>query len=313
MLDVVVLDKDAAIYAEAIRAALPDARVRPAVDEDAAVREARDAEVIVALAHAISRELVAAAPRLKFIQALTTGTDHLETLDLPADIAIASARGIHGPQMAELAFLYMLSLSRDFIGMHANQRRRRWERWPQRLLLGKTIALIGVGAISEDLAARAKAFGMRVVGVSDARASAPDFERIWPRAQFAEAVADVDFVVVLAPLNASTRHMIDASFLAAMPRGAVLINLARGPVVDETALIASLRSGHLGGAGLDVFGTEPLPTDSVLWDMPNVIVTPHIGGMSDVYAHQVLPLVIDNLSVWRSSGAAALRNRVTRG
>jgi D-2-hydroxyacid dehydrogenase (NADP+) len=310
MLDVLVLDRDAEVYSEAIGKALPGVRAFAATNERAALGGCAEAEVAVALAHVISDRLVAAMPRLRFIQALTTGIDHLTTLALPPGVAIASMRGIHGPQMSELAFLYMIALYRDFSGMQANQRLKRWERWPQRLLLDKTAVLVGVGAISEELASRAKAFGMRVIGVSDSRASVPGFDELTPRRELRAAAARADFLIVLAPLTPTTRRMIDAAVIAAMKPGAVLVNLARGPVVDEAALIAALRSGHLGGAGLDVFESEPLPADSALWDLPNVIVTPRIGGMSEVYAQQALPLVLENLAAWKTSGARALRNRV---
>jgi D-2-hydroxyacid dehydrogenase (NADP+) len=207
----------------------------------------------------------------------------------------------------------MIALSRNFVAMQANQRQKRWERWPQRLLFEKTVVLVGVGAISEDIASRAKAFGMRVIGVSDARSSAPGFDELLPRRELRTAAKRADFLIVLVPLTAATRHMIDASIVAEMKPGAILINLARGPVVEEIALIEALRAGRLAGAGLDVFETEPLPTDSPLWSMPNVIVTPRIGGMSDIYAEQALPLVIENIAAWRSAGVHALRNRVELG
>lgn len=312
MFSILVLDRDADQYAEAIERGVPGARVRAARDEADALRGAAEAEVILALAHLISQGLIDAAPKLRFIQALTTGVDHLATLQLRPDVVIASMRGIHGPQVSEIAFLYMISLSRDFRAMQTNQREKRWVRWPQRLLLDKTLVIVGIGAISEELAKRAKAFGMRVVGVSDARAAAPGFGEILPRRDLPTAAAQADFLVVLVPLTAATRHMIDASVMSAMKPGAILINVARGPVVDEAALVEALRSGHLGGAGLDVFEIEPLPEASPLWDMPNVIVTPRIGGMSDVYAKQALPLAIENLKAWRREGAGGLRNLVER-
>lgn len=310
MLDVLVFDSEADVYAEAIGAALPDVRVFAATTEDDALRGGAEAEVVIALAHHVSRRLVDAVPRLKFIQALTTGVDHLSTLNLPPEVAIASARGLHGQQMSELALLFMIALSRRFGAMQANQREKRWQRWPQRLLLGRTLVIVGVGAIAEELALRAAAFAMRVVGVSDSRTSAPGFDEVRPRSDLLPAAAQADFLAVLVPLTSATRHMIDAKVMAAMKPGAVLINLGRGPVVDEAALIAALISGHLGGAGLDVFETEPLPQTSPLWEMANVIVTPRIGGMSDVYARQALPIVIENLAAWRTSGPAGLRNRV---
>jgi phosphoglycerate dehydrogenase-like enzyme len=212
--------------------------------------------------------------------------------------------------MSELAFLYMISLSRNFPRVQRNQQKHAWERWPQKLLFGKTAVIAGIGPIAEELAARCVAFGMHVVGVSDARASAPNFEKMFPRAQLREAAGLADFLIVLVPLSAQTRHLIDDGVLTAMKPEGVLINLARGPLVDEQALVRALRDGRIGGAGLDVFEAEPLPDDSPLWDMPNVIITPRIGGMSDVYGDQVLPLVVHNLHCFAQGRLNEMKNIV---
>ena len=310
MLEVLVLDDDADYYVSEASKAFPAIRFIAAKYEAAALAQGERAEVLVAMAHKVSQKLIAAMPHLRFIQALTTGTDHLATLTLPPSLAIASMRGMHGPQMAEVAFLYMLALSRDAVKMHDNQRLTKWERWPQPLLLDKTMVIIGVGSISEALAHRAKAFGMRVVGVTDSRTTADDFDEILPRRELIAAAHRADFFIVLAPLSPATRGMIDAPVFAAMKPRAIFINLARGPVVVEAALIEALRAGSIGGAGLDVFDTEPLPASSPLWALPNTIVTPHIGGMSDIYARQALPILVENLRLWQAHGAQGLRNLV---
>jgi len=131
-----------------------------------------------------------------------------------------------------------------------------------------------------------------------------------PRAQLREAAHLADFLIVLVPLSERTRHMIDDGVLSAMKRGGIVINLARGPVVDEKALIKRLQDGTLGGAGLDVFEEEPPPDQSPLWDMPNVIITPRIGGMSDVFSKQILPIVTHNLTCFAEGRAADMINIV---
>lgn len=310
-MSVLILEDGVHIVADDARKACPSLTIMAAPNAGAAVPMAGEAEVLVALAHDVTEELVAAMPRLRYICSLTAGVDHLHSLKaLKPDVRITSGRGIHGPQMSELAFLYMIALSRDFPAMHANQRAHVWQRWPQKLLLGKTAVLVGIGPIAEEMAARCKAFGMQVLGISDARASAPGFDRLMPRAQLREAAGLADFLIVLVPLSARTRHMIDDGVLAVMKRGGIIINLARGPVVDETALVARLRDGTLGGAGLDVFEEEPLPDESPLWDMPNVIVTPRIGGMSDVFAQQILPIVAHNIISFAEGRAADMINIV---
>ena len=235
-------------------------------------------------------------PKLKLIQALTTGTDHITALpNLPPNIVIAAARGFHGPQMSELAFLFMLAFARKFPALLESQKQKRWDRREQRLLAGKTAVLVGVGAIAEELARRCQVFGMRVVGVSGGRTSAPGFDAIHPREQISQAAALADFLIILAPYTRENHHLVDAKVIGAMPTHGVLINIARGGVLDEEALRRALLEGRIAGAGLDVFQTEPLPPASPLWDTPNVLITSHVGGVAENYAEQVMPLLVDNL------------------
>jgi phosphoglycerate dehydrogenase-like enzyme len=276
-----------------------------------AMEKCADCDILVAMAHEVTDELVGRMPKLRYICAMSAGIERLQTLkNLKPDVLATSGRGIHGPQMSEIAFLSMISLSRDFSKMQRNQAKHLWDRWPQKLLWRKTVVLVGIGPIAEELAARCVAFGMRVIGVSDARAEAPNFDAMMPRADLTKAVAQGDFVIVLVPLSPQTRHMIGKTVFDAMKKTGVVINLARGPVVDEKALVAALQSGRIGGAALDVFEVEPLPPESPLWDMPNVIITPRVGGMSDVYTEQVLPLVAHNLRCFREGRLAAMTNVV---
>jgi phosphoglycerate dehydrogenase-like enzyme len=183
----------------------------------------------------------------------------------------------------------------------------------QRLLAGKTVVIVGIGAIAGELAKRCQAFGMRVVGVSDSRTAAPHVDAILPRARLTQAAALADFLVILVPHSEATHHLIGKDVLESMKPDGVLINIARGDVVDEAALIEALRAGRIGGAGLDVFHTEPLPQDSPLWDLPNVFITSHIGGMSEDYGEQVLPLLIENLTAYFAGTPQAMRYIVRRG
>lgn len=297
--EALIVGRDAEFFASALASHLPALAFVTAADAASALDVCGKSDILIIRTDQITASLVAAMPRLSLIQALTTGTDHIEALaNLPPEVTIAAARGFHGPQMSELVFIYMLHFVRDLRGLFATQQAHRWNRVEQRLLAGRTVAILGVGAIAEDLARRCKAFGMRVLGISAARTSAPHFDAMLPRERLDEAAAQADFLVVLAPYNKSTHHIIDAAVLAAMKPTGVLINVARGGLVDEAALVAALRAGTIGGAGLDVFQTEPLPQDSPLWDLPNVFITSHVGGMSDTYGEQVLPVLIENLAAF---------------
>ena len=287
-------------YRTYIEEAVPEmaAHIRLAGSEADAMALGAECTAIVAKAPSLSEALIAAMPHLDWVQALTTGTDTIDAMNLPPHVTITSVRGIHAPQMSELAFLLMLSLTRDLPRMLRAQAQARWERRPQALLAGRTVLLVGIGLISEAIAARCGAFGMRVIGASGTRTAAPGFDRVFFYADLPDAAALADIVVVVAPYSRTTHHLVGAGVLARMKPSALFINIARGNVVDEAALIAALQAGAIAGAGLDVFATEPLPPESPFWSLPNVIVTPHIGGMSDCYAEQAAPILVANLRAY---------------
>ena len=310
---VLVFDQRADWYAEALSALCPGYAFAAATDEAAAIERGSEAQVLVALAPPVSGDMIAAMPRLEWVQALTTGVDNLLTMpELAPQVVVTNCRGIHGPQMSELAILLMLALGRKFPAMVRNQSEAVWQRWSQPLLAKRTVCIVGLGAIAEDLDKLCASFEMRVTGVSDGRSTVEGFTAVYRRAEITRAVAEADFVVVVVPYSSATHHLVGAEAIAAMRPDAFLINLSRGGCVDEEALLAALASGAIGGAGLDVFQTEPLPAASPFWRLPNVIVTPHIGGMSDTYHEQALPIVAANLNAYARSGADGLASRIER-
>lgn len=310
-MEVLVFENGSHINAGALRQAFPNLTIHDTADIAEAQRLGANAEVLVALAHHVTDPLLVAMPKLRWIAALTTGTDHFNSLmKLRKDMLVTNGRGIHGPQMSELAIMNMIALSRRLPQMLRNQAAHKWERWPQPVLQEKTVVIVGVGQIGETLVARCRAFGMKIVGVSDARPDIPGFDQVLPRTRLKEAAALADFLVLLVPLTAETRHMISDDIMAAMKPSSFIINIARGDVVDEAALIRRLQSGLLAGAGLDVFADEPPKPDNPLWAIPNVIMTPRIGGMSDRYPEQALPLMVHNLRAFADGRLKDMRNVV---
>ncbi len=268
-------------------------------------------EVIMGLGHHIPPALIAAAPKLKWVQALTTGTETLTAPGvLPPHVLLTSTRGIHGPQMSELAFLNMIALNRNVRKMQRNQAEGKWEQWDQPILEGKTIVIVGLGLLAEHLAERCKLFGMTVIGVSGGRSQVPHFEEIHPRGELVKLAARADFLMLLVPYSPDTHHLINRDVLAAMKPSAFVINLARGGVLDEAALIECLQAGKIAGAGLDIFSKQPLPPDNPLWRMPNVIITPNIGGRSDKFVEQTMVVLEPNLQAFIDGRLKDLRNLV---
>ncbi len=310
---VLIYNSEAEYYARKLAAQVPGARYQPAITLEDALPFAAEARVIVGLAPYIPDALFAAAPQLEWVQALTTGIDNLLAHPGLKGVALTNCGGIHGPQMSELAILSMLALARRFPAMVENQKAARWEPWRQSLLQHKTLCIVGLGAIAQTLAGIAAAFGMRVTGVSDGRAEVPGFARVFSRADLPQAMAEADFTVVLVPYSPATHHLVNARAIAAMKPTGFLVNIARGGCVDEAAVLAALQGGRIAGAALDVFSTEPLPEDSPFWSAPNCIVTPHVGGFSDTYHEQALPVIAANMADWVRGGTAALQHRLDKG
>lgn len=296
----------------ALAAEFPGMEICTARTREEALAHAPGVQVLVALDSVFDDHLVGAATRLSWIHALSTGTDVIDGLTAldRRRVTVTTARGIHGPQMSEITVMHMLALSRRLPQMFRNQQHRRWERWEQPLLWHKTVAILGVGAIAEDMARCFRAFGMTVIGISRTEREVEHFERIYPRSRMKEAVALADYFVVLAPHSTENDRIVNAEVLAAMKPGACLVNVSRGGVVDEDALIDALRRGAIAGAGLDVFSSEPLPQDHPFWSLENVIVTPRVGGMSNVYVEQCLPLLRRNLRAFLAGDTASMVNRV---
>jgi D-2-hydroxyacid dehydrogenase (NADP+) len=254
------------------------------------------ADALITFAPMLSSQVLESAKRLKWIQALGTGVDNLiDQAALRKDVIVTNVRGIHGAPVSEAALAAMLALARGLPRAIRAQDERQWRRFPAQLLHDKTVGIFGIGQIAEALAPKCKAFGMRVVGVTSAPRKIAGFDRMHRREELAQVVGDFDFLVLLTPLTAATRNCIDTKIFAAMKPTSYLINLARGGVVDEPALIEALNDKRIAGAALDVFSQEPLPIDHPFWSMPNVIITTHQGGFCDVYIDYALPTVETNM------------------
>ena len=250
-------------------------------------------------------------PNLRWVQLISTGTDNVAEHLVGTGVALTNAHGLHGRQMSEAALCAMLTLSRDIPRAIRNQDARHWDRFHSTLLSGKTVGVVGVGAIAEALAPICRAFGMRTIGISGSPRAVPGFDEMRARDGLPAAVADLDYLVLLAPYSAATHHLVGADVFAAMKPTAFVVNLARGGILDEAALLAALDAGQIAGASLDVFEREPLPADHPIWAHSKIIVTPHIGGFHDGYPADVAALMADNVRLFLSNGLDALINRVT--
>ncbi|MGA2342310.1 MAG: D-2-hydroxyacid dehydrogenase [Steroidobacteraceae bacterium] len=306
-------EADADAFQQRIRADIPGLDLFATNQRSLALENLAGCEVLIGHHFQFDDALLSRAPRLKWIQSLTSGTDAiLKLAALRREVVVTSTRGMHGPQMSELVFLAMLALTRDFPRMLRNQAQKVWERWPQPLLHGKRAVIVGVGAISASLAPRCKSFGMEVYGVTGAPRAAPGFDRMFRREELGDAAALADYLIVIVPHTPENENLIDADVLRAMKPSAFLINVARGAVLDETALIDALNERRIAGAAIDVFRETPLPSHSPLWSQERLLITPTVGGMSDVYLEQCYPYVRDNLRRFLEGRLEQLVNRVPR-
>ncbi len=254
------------------------------------------------------------AANLKWVQALGTGLDGItDQPSLRPSVTVTSLHGVHGPPVSEAALASMFALSRDLPGFVRAQDERAWKRWPAKLLHNKTVGILGIGVIAEALAPKCKAMGMTVVGITSSPRQVAGFDSVHPVIEMLTVVPHLDYLVLLTPYSAATHHMIDAKVFAAMKRTAYLVNVARGGVVDEDALVAALRAKEFAGAALDVFNQEPLPADHPLWGFKNVIITTHQGGFCDTYVDLAMPILEHNMRCFLKGDTKSHDERRARG
>jgi D-2-hydroxyacid dehydrogenase (NADP+) len=279
---------------------------------------ARIAEAdVVSVSMMWRNELIARAPRLKFIQSISAGTDQYSREAFKAaGIRLASGAGVNARAVAEHAMALILAMTRQLHVARDNQAKHHWRGMISEIAKredevgGKTLLVVGLGRIGSHLAMLARAFGMRVIGTKrDTASGAGNADEVHPQDRLLDLIPQADFVALTCPLTPQTERLINAAAFAAMKPSAYLINVARGRVVDEPALVAALGAGKVAGAGLDCTVEEPLPAASPLWDMPNVLITPHTAGETRKYEDNVIDLLVENLDrLWR--GEMELKNGI---
>ncbi|MHB0874724.1 MAG: D-2-hydroxyacid dehydrogenase [Anaerolineae bacterium] len=300
-------------HRRAIAALAPGYRLLVSKDRDEIEAALDDIEVA---AGGFARSLVDRAPHLRWYQQWGAGADWLlrDPAAVEKDFVLTNASGVHAIPISEHILAFLFAFARRLPQAVRRQERHEWhspEGEEVFELAGKTILLIGVGAIGERTAALAAALGMRVLGVRrNPSLAAPGIEAMYSPSQLRDVLPQADFVVLTVPLTAESRGLVGEAELRAMKRSAYIINIGRGGTIQEDALIRALREGSIAGAGLDVFEKEPLPEDSPLWAMENVIVTGHYSGSTPAYQERAMAIFLDNLR--RYVGGEPLRNVVDK-
>jgi len=293
----------------------PGLRVVHLQDYSGITAELPDTDIFVGWS--LRPQQLAAAPKLKWLHSTAAGVAQLMYPELRASgIAVTNASGVHTIPIAEHVLGLLLALARRFPSAFRHQAARHWGQqdiWNEpvrpRELRGATLLVVGLGAIGSEVARLARSLGIHVLAVTRSGRPAPELaDRVAPASALDLFLHEADFVVLAAPETAETRCLINAARLAKMKSSAYLVNVARGSLVDEAALVVALRERRIAGAALDVVGEEPLPGSSPLWSLDNCFVTPHLSGASDSLWERQAELLLDNLDRWFSG--RELRNRV---
>ena len=264
-----------------LRAEFPDHEFTEAPTPDRQLEEVGDAEVFYGWP---GRDVFLAAPRLRWIQCAGTGVDAVLAAPEVAesDVVLTNMQGPHTAPMADHVFGMIITLAHRLREMWEAQARREWDtaRWHETLgeLEGSAMGIVGLGGIGLAVARRARGFGMSVYGTDPRPVDSPHVDGAWGPDRLGDLAAISDWLVVTVPVTPETRRMIDADVIGRMRPGSSLVVISRGGIVDERALLDALRSGAIAGAALDVFEAEPLPADSPFWDVPNVLITPHVSA-----------------------------------
>jgi glyoxylate/hydroxypyruvate reductase len=259
-------------------------------------------------------DVVQASSALRWVQGTAAGAGQVVREaglndDALGRVTVTSASGVHAGPLAEFAMFGLLAFTREMPRLLADTKARRWEHYPVGELAGRTLVVVGLGAIGRQVARLGAAFGMRVLGVNrTGKASVDGVEDVHPTSSLLELLSVAEALVITLPLTEETKDLLDAEAISRLPAGAVVVNVGRGGVIDERALVDALQDGRLAGAALDVFATEPLPQDSPLWRMSNVLVSPHTAALSVRENERIVDLFAENLR--RYLHGEGLLNRV---
>ena len=293
------------MMSEALRKRWPEMRVLHLPDYDALTPELPDTDIFVG--YSLRAEQLKHAKKLKWIHSTAAGVAQLTYPELrEAGILVTNPRGVFSVPMAEHTLGLMIAMARNFPDSVRFQGKSAWgqqQLWdlPQRLseLEGKTLLIVGFGSIGEELAKRARTFDMRIWGVTRSGNGDKSLaEKIFAASDLHTVLPEADYVVIATPETAETKKLIGADQIARMKRGARLINVGRGSLLDEAPLINALEKGHLAGAALDVTATEPLPESSPLWKAPNLFITPHTSAVSDRLWERETEVLVELLELW---------------
>ena len=261
------------------------------------------------------------APKLKWVQTTSSGVGPLiEALNFRAtNILVTTSKGIHAAPLSEFVMMAILNNVKRHSYLQSEQINHRWQRYCGESLIGKTVAIVGAGEVGHCVAERCKNFGMRIAAMSRSltaeEGAKRGYDRVFRREDMIDVMAESDVVVLCVPHTPETEMMIDGPIFRAMKPGCVLVNIARGQVVDEEAMIEALKSGHLGSAALDVSTIEPLPAESPLWDLPNVLISPHSASTVDRENELIADLFIHNMDCMLNGTPDKMKNRfdISRG
>jgi len=310
---ILVVDIHAELYRDRLQAEFPDLQFILFHNAAEVACDLSDIDVMIPFGIEIRDHMLRDAPQLKWIQSLATGVDHfLRCPSLRPDVLITSGRGVHGVPMREHVLYLMLAIGHDAKRQVEDQQQHVWQRRLWTTLHGKTAVIAGSGIVGSAIGEMLQALGMYVIGVSRTVRKARGFDEILASDRLREAAARSDYLINILPATPENTALFDAGLFAAMKSSAYYISAGRGQTVDEAALIAALRERRIAGAAFDVFQTEPLPPESPFWTMPNVFITPHVGGYIVEYEDFIMPLIIGNMRLFLAGRQKEMANIVAR-
>jgi D-2-hydroxyacid dehydrogenase (NADP+) len=310
---ILVIDQNAAIYRDRLQAEFPALQVVAARDGKELPQNLSDVEVLIGFAMALPQDFYRRATGLKWLQCLATGVDHLlRQPELSPTVLLTSGRGVHGAPMRETVLYLMQGVSRNVRRLVEDNNAHVWDRRFYNLLYGRTAVVVGIGVVGIAIGQLLKAFGMHVIGLTRTPRAIEGFDEMLPMPQLHAAAARADYLINILPATPENAQIFNGKLFAAMKPSAYYINAGRGQTTDEAALIEALQQRRIAGAGLDVFQTEPLPASSPLWALPNVFITPHLGGYTADYEDLIMPLIAGNLRLYMAGRQSEMENTVKR-